>query len=475
LAQSGSLSISAVSHTEGYAGHSVTLTGTDLGTAAGSVTWGDEPCVVTSWTPTRVTAYLPDGARPGTRDLVVRAQGREAVPFAFTVTPPGITPTRVMADAFAFVRDKMRNSEGGVYTELVDRENPDLVYAYGHNVTSEHMGLMLWVSAAMLDHKTFEESFQYVSRKMISPEYNVVIWAIEKTTGEPFGYGNTPLDDFRVAKGLIAGWMQWQDDRYLAAALQISKGLMETSISESNDFPRYPAGLVTTGFGWDPVKGEAGGEPELVPVNYQDLWAMKWFAQHDPRWTTIIPTSIRMMEDAQIPSSSQFWNGLSRATQGWTGDWEYQDSIRGTKIKSIQSLWTAIHLARAGRRPAAQRALDFYKAQYERLGRIAEYYNPDGSEPTEAEFRDTLRLGEARIYSQVARLAYYLGDRAFADRVIQEKIVPDQDTVTTSPTYGSLGRGSADDGNAAAFDNLEALLGLALQQGSPVMSGVFTD
>src|SRR5712692_5000922 len=172
------------SHTTGFAGHSVTFTGASLGDEPGSVTWGDEPCVVTSWTPTKVSAYLPSKAQPASKDLVVRAQNQQSKPMRFTVTPPELQPSRVAVDAFAFMRDKMRNPEGGVYTNFIDRDDPDPVYLYGHHQTAEHMGLMLWVSAAIQDHKAFEESYQYVARKLISPRYAVVNWGVDKFTNK---------------------------------------------------------------------------------------------------------------------------------------------------------------------------------------------------------------------------------------------------------------------------------------------------
>jgi hypothetical protein len=485
LPQTAALDVSAVSATSGYAGHSVVLTGGNFGAVAGRVTWGDEPCTITSWEPSSITAYLPDDARPATRGLVVRAAGGESQPIPFTVTPPEFEPSRVMIDAYTFMRDRMRNPEGGVYTEFVDRADPDLVYLYGHHVTAEHMGLMLWVAAAMLDHKTFEESYQFVAQKMISPRFGVVNWGVDKTTGQAFlsaddttgartQHNNAPMDDLRVARGLISGWLQWEDDRYRDAALQIGRGLLATSLTASEDFPEYPEGLITEGFMWNEETGRGEVEADVIPVNYADLWTMRWLSQVDPRWNGPIAASIRLMEKAQIPSSGQFWNAYVEETSSFSGDWEYHGELRGQKIKSIQSLWTALHLARVGRTAPAQRALDFYRRQYETNGRVSEYYNPDGSDPTEPEIVATLVQGEARIYAFVAELAYLLGDRAFGDRVLAEKIERDQDRAATSPTFGSLGvTGAGGPGNASAYDTLEALVALAAQKNSSVVTQTF--
>jgi len=83
-----------------------------------------------------------------------------------------------------------------------------------------------------------------------------------------------------------------------------------------------------------------------------------------------------------------------------------------------------------------------------------------------------LLQGEARIYAQLVRLAYYLGDTAFGDRLIAEKILPDQVTDATSAVCGSIGKSSTDPGDAEAWNTLESLLALAIQSGSPVVAHV---
>ena len=477
-------SIAASSDVSGYAGHSLTLTGKGLGFVPGKVSWGQESCTVTSWSPEKIVAYLPDAA-PGTNPITVVAGGASLSAGPFTVVPPGITPTLPMKAAFDFIKAKMRSRAGGVYTNFkdqVDDPKASEVYPYGHHQTAEHMGLMLWVAAALLDHQAFEESYQFLLKKMVSPRRDVVNWAIDKLTnapmlqqdepGAPLLNSNAPLDDLRVVKGLVSGWTQWKDERYLWLARRIGHGLHATS-STGPDITDYPGGLVAYAYNWPEEAGLGHPDVDVVPVNYADLWTMKWLSDHDPRWTKLIDGSIRLMERALIPSSGQFYNSYLSDTRSFSGDFEYRDTIAGQKVKSIQSLWIAIHLARVGRTAPAQKALDFYKSQYTRKGRISEYLNYDGTDCTERELADTLVQGEARIYAQVARLAYYLGDRAFGDKVISEKILTDQVPATGSPVAGSIGKSSTDDGDAEAWNTLESLAALALQQGSPVMSHVY--
>jgi hypothetical protein len=491
VADAPDLRVDGADADRGFAGHSVTFTGVGFGTTPGDVTWGDRGCVVTFWSPTSVTAYLPDDAGPATRDLVVRARERRSLPLRFTVLAPDLVPTTEMNAAWAFMRDRMRHPAGslvahGVFTSLKDKEQPgNLIYLEGHHVTSEHMGLMLWVAAAILDHKTFEESYRFIVERMVSPRFGVVHWGVDKKTGEPFevasqpgeplGHYNAPFDDLRIVNAAAAGYARWHDERYLSLALTVGRGLASSTISDATSIPRYPGGLVAGGLAFSEHDGESDIESSLVPINGGDLYSIRWLEAYDPRWTKVRQATVSLMHDARV--SGQFQGAYLPEKNAMAGDWEYvespmPDAVRGQKIKTIQSLWTAIHLARAGVTAPAAQALAYYKQIYADRGRIAEYMNPDGSEPSEPYFEATLMIGEARIYAQVARLAHYLGDYPFEATVIAEKILPDQDLTVGSPRHGYIGKASADDDDADSFNTLEALLALTLQKGSPSVSAV---
>jgi hypothetical protein len=382
----------------------------------------------------------------------------------------------------------MRNPAGGVYSNFKDSDSSDPVYLYGHHVTAEHVGLLLWVSAALLEHKTFEETYQYLVKTMVSPKTGLIYWAIDKKTGtahiadpkDPTPYGNTPFDDFRVVKGLIAGFTQWRDDRYLKAAVRTGRGLRDYCVTDAVSVPKYPAGLVSTGYGWSETTSSENRESKLIPINYGDLWAMKWLAGHDARWDEVIKETANLMQKGVAPSGELVYNCYKPAKDTFSGDWEYQPeegsaTIAGEKMKTIQDLWTAIHLVRIGKPALPQKVLGFFKQKYLATGFVSEYYNFDGTPCVEAYFDETRKKGEARIYSQLVRLSYYLGDTAFGDKVVAEKLVTDQDTKPGSPTYGSIGVTTAAAGDADAWNTLEALLGLAIQKKSSVLIHTFKD
>jgi len=482
---SGRPAITSLRETSGLAGHSIGVRGSGFGHAAGTVSWGREPCTVTAWRSDAISCWLPHAAKAGTADVVVRADGAVSNPAPFTVRAATLVASEPMKHAFDFIKSRMRSSFGGVFTNFKDRVDDaksNEVYPYGHHQTAEHLGLFLWTAAALQDHAAFEDGYEFLVRRMMSPRADVVNWAVDKTTGTPMLQGdgpgapllssNAPLDDFRVVNGLVAGWEQWKDPRFYWAALRIGNGLLETSTTATMRLHEYPEGIVAYAYNWAETAGAGETDFDVIPIDYADLWTMKWLSERDPRWSPIIEANARLMERASLPAG-HFWNSYLVETMTLSGDFEFRDTIAGQKIKTIQSLWTAIHLARIGRTGAARRALDFYEKIYAERGHVAEYLNADGSECTEPELSTTLHQGEARIYAQLVRLAYYLGDKSFGDEIVTEKLLPDQVTEVASPLFGNIGKSSTDVDDAEAWNTLESLLALAMQSGSAVVGHAY--
>jgi hypothetical protein len=466
--------VSGLGVSKGYAGHALEIKGSAFG-SRGRVEWGGSLCRVIAWSEERIVALIPDSAKPSTQPVIVDVGGARSAPRSFEVLANPVQRTSAIDGAYAFMTTKMTSPLGGVYTNFVDVEDPPdakLVYPNGHHQTAEHTGLLLWVSAALVDHPIYERTFTFIRDRMVSPRRGIVNWAIDKTTNQPMlqeaQNSNAPLDDFRVVKALFAGWDLWRDPRYLDLALRIGRGLFETSISD--DYDRYIGGLVAYGHNWKEHKGIGKTDADPIPVDYSDLYAIKRLMAYDVRWKPIYDSGVKFLEDAQIASSGQYWNAFT--DEKFAGDFEYPKTPAGMKIKTIQSLWIAIHLARADRTASARRALDFYKSFYRTHKRIAEYYNPDGTEPTESYFAQKLKGGEPRIYAQVVRLALYLGqpdDVAFAKQVIAEKL--ESDLVTSGPVAGHIGKSAEQPGDANAYNSLESLLALAFAQGSSSVAG----
>jgi len=76
-----------------------------------------------------------------------------------------------------FILNKMRHSDkaiplnAGVYTNLLNNGGLTDIYAHGHHVSAEHMGLTLRTAACMGNQTAWEESRRYIDEVMADPLY----------------------------------------------------------------------------------------------------------------------------------------------------------------------------------------------------------------------------------------------------------------------------------------------------------------
>ncbi len=428
-----------------------------------------------------------------------------------------------------FILDRMRNSSlaepwrFGVWTNLIDSSTPTDQYAYGHLTTSEHMGLLLQAAACMGDTAAFDEAYRYVREAMLSPAFKVVNWAMDPAKkrpviqqdvpGDPWRNGNAPLDDFRVVKGLLTGANLLGRTDAGTLAGQIFRGLYWTSVTDRGrgipaDFPAYPGGLI--GYAWNFEEADDGSltpksvatgvgtlDDDLIPIDYQDLEAIALAARLDPRWNSVLgsATELLLASEIQIAGapSGLFWNGLMLAG-GNTGDFEDPESSKGKNLKTIQELWTALHLAAVAQMQpagltsdqiaradaAARRALAFFRTFHAAETRIPEYLTTAGVDvpacgttfPVGCLEPDVENMtnGEARIYALVARLAARLGDATLAATMIEQHLLTDRDSNPSSNRFGFIGVSTANPNDAEAWDTLEAVVSLC-EESNPWEAG----
>ena len=418
----------------------------------------------------------------------------------------------------AFVLNSMRNStlpepnRFGVHTNLIDNNDSTAIYTNGHNVTGEHMGLLLRTSACMGNESAYNEAYRYVSELMQSPLYHVPNWSIDKNAQRPFLFfddfrnnwfnANAPLDDLRLIHGLIDGYENFGRNDANALADSMFEGLYWTSITDRSRntnthlFPQYDDGLL--GFAWDwsevddnsltpaaTATGDGYLGTDLLPVDYQDLGAIAHAAARDHRWAGVLQSTTQLLLDSEINLSGLYYNGY-KPDGTFTGDFEYQGTRRGEHLKVIQVLWTAIHLARASKAPtdalttaqkslaqgSAARSLAFFKNFYQANNRVPEYLKFSGADvddcvgglPADCLGRGTESLfnGEARIYAQMARLALLLGDKEFSNQIINEKIITDRISDTADARYGLIGLSTTGTNDAEAWNVLESVFSICL-------------
>lgn len=433
-----------------------------------------------------------------------------------------------------FIKNKMRHSNKqpplsyGVYTNLINNGGLTEIYAHGHHVTAEHMGLMLRASACMGDKEAYQQSYQYVNEVMTDPVYNLVNWAIDRDRDRPlvslddqWKNSNAPLDDFRVIRGITENSFTGHIPGSKQLAESLLTGLYWTSVTDRGHvtkplFPKYPNGLV--GYAWDwsgttdnklapPAVATGIGELTIdpIPVDYNDLYVLAEAAKMNPRWLPLLSSSTDLLLNSQVPSvSGLFYNGY-QANGVWTGDFENRDNNQGKHLKTIQTLWIALHLARASkfdqslldqqRRSlaliAAKNSLAFFKKFYTTQNRIPEYFTFGGREVTNCTSpkvpancleldAQNLVEGEARIYALLARLALLLDDKVFASTLIEQKIMTDRISNPNDPRFGQIGVSTAGVNDAEAWNVLESVITLcneaSSQQTNPAqMSAILSE
>ncbi|KNC77463.1 hypothetical protein SARC_10074 [Sphaeroforma arctica JP610] len=424
-----------------------------------------------------------------------------------------------VTEGLSFIKTKMRNHNlfipfrYGVYTNYIDilPSEEDVVYANGHHTTAEHMGLFLRTAACLKDAEAHAEATRYIREVMTSKLLGLTNWAIDKDTRGPLiqasGDGrsvnaNAPLDDLRVVRGLMEGAAQFPNEGVVTmqAAETALTGLYWTSVAdvmaydasdeEAEDIrvfvlPQYKGGVMGYAYDWSETEDSASGDGvlgvELIPIDYSYLTTMALAARVNPRWLSTLEAATRMLLDSEIGKSGLFYNGLktTKGKLGYTGDFEYRnltESNRGRHLKTIQTMWIALHLGEIGistggglssdltrlAKAAALRSLEaFHKFYTVNDKRIPEYMTVEGTDVTSdskypLELDENLWIGEARIYSQFANLAYTLNRHDIAIDIMNERVISDRVTSPTSPVRGCIGVSASTD-NCEAFNTLEAL------------------
>ena len=417
-----------------------------------------------------------------------------------------------------FIKNSMRGlslkapASYGIFTNYIDDDSSTDIYAHGHNVTAEHMGLMLRASACMGDETAYKQSYQYVEEVMIDPTYKLINWAVDRVNNKPLAAldethwinSNAPLDDFRVIRGILDSSLTTNIPEAKDFAETLLNGIYWTTVTdrihqEKPQFSAYPNGLVAYSWDWQGTNNPQSTPIAIatglgilaidpIPIDYNDLYMLGEATKMNPRWRPLLESATDLLLDSQVPFvSGLFYNGYQEDGT-WTGDFENRDTNEGNHLKTIQTLWIALHLARASqfdatlldeqRRSSAQiaakKSLDFFKDFYTKKKRVPEYLTVAGLEVKDCVTTnvpdncltpviDNSKTGEVRIYALLARLALLFDDKAFAHQLINDQILTDRISDPKHPRYGQIGISTASEGDADAWSTLESVLTLCLE------------
>lgn len=337
-------------------------------------------------------------------------------------------------NCYSFMKKSMMNEYGGVLSEFKDEGEINEVFAVDHEVSSESSGLMMWYSLLRGNKEAFDVQYNVVVNYLLETRYNVLYWKLYKNM-TPYAsvvwgsFSVAPDADLRIIRLLFSAYVLWSDQKYLDLALQLGNGIKNAVASDKT--LRY-------WFSW--TNGWTGYAEEVF-IAYMDWMAMKRLSNYDEEWQSILETNLAITLGSQT-SKGLFYQVYVPA-RGYAG-------VNGTVSELIHMSWTAYKLLDAGKIEASQRFLDFIKIEYEKYGKTFGMYDVETG-------KNVVDWDNIAAYAIISRLAYGLGDRNFAIRLLREKVIPQLISDPNTTLYGSF---AYKENDANSFNNLEILITL---------------
>ncbi|AYE33337.1 glycosyl hydrolase family 8 [Clostridium septicum] len=314
-----------------------------------------------------------------------------------------------------FLQNNLMDSEGGVYTNLKDKENEGDI-TKGHSILSESQGILLMYYLYSGDEENFERIFNYIKNKMIL-DNNLISWRIEN--GEPSKVSAT-IDDLRIAKALILASKEFNNFKYRYYGVNISQGIYENLVHNENliDF-----------------KDEFGKSKEST-LCYLDLPAIKLLSQIDNKWRKIYDNSLKIINGGLISEDLPLYRKKYN-----TNDKLYDNE----EVDSLLSMLVILNKSEAGE--DVSKSIEWIKNQLKEKGYISSLYNIETGEESKIE--------STSIYSNIVEIAKVIGDRELYELAFN-KMKIFQVNNKDSKIYGAFGDEKSE--MVYSYDNLNSLL-----------------
>lgn len=339
-----------------------------------------------------------------------------------TIPSPPESFLELAQDLAASILTNLVTAEGGVlsYVRPDHQEEPSLS-GTGHELTSESVGLALGAYLALGDKGAMSLVHSFWRSHFLSPA-GLSSWKLTpdgRPAASEEGYlSAAPIDELRLARVLLAAGPLLPHSR--EDAEKISRSLLSA----------LRGGLIPDDVSWR--EGQALEPGERISLSYLDIGAMKALLRLDARWEPVLAASLRILLRAARPGGPP-WQVYDPEAEKFS----CQDPC-----DTIHGLWIGLRLQEAGEEGAALRILSFYRTLLDRSGRLDDAYTPEGSGSGEEDLAS---------YALLARLAWRLGEKAFARSVVEERILPFR---------SSSGLYTQEPPDASSFQNLEVLLTL---------------
>ena len=319
--------------------------------------------------------------------------------------------------AFRFVQQKMMEN-GGIRTNYLDQDFKE-GYATGCEVLSESQGLYMLYAAQKKDEATFRQAYSYARENL---DNSFLISYRYDPSGEHQYNMNAALDDLRIIGALLAAGENFGNPEYTMEANALAGRFYDTNIKNGYLYSMYDSDYKITN--------------DSISLCYIDCVTLNRLAELDGSYQKVSGNMTDILKNGLISDTfPMFYNEYSYANSSYDAS---QD------INMVQSMLSALHLAKAGECPAetVQYINDMVSA-----GRLYGAYSVSG---------EALNTVESTALYAIAAL---IGSAVSDDDLYRQSIGRMEKFQVTDENSEVCG-GFADPAtnSAYSFDNLLALL-----------------
>jgi hypothetical protein len=362
-----------------------------------------------------------------------------------TTTDPDLQYSQRFMDAFTlgldFLEHDLSSAQWGIYSNLGEGYSSSAVVGVNHEILSESYGLALTALAQAELESDYDHYYQFMIDHIIDPSRHLAVWKLNVDLSV-YQYANAVIDDMRIIRGLLLGYEVFGDDRYLNTALEMADVMKEHGTVNN---------VLVSHVGWNNSPSDTHYfAADHLRLGYGDVATARKLATYDPDWTVIANATQAVLVAGQYPSGL-FHFQYNHDSQTYSTD---------SSLQTIFQAYVGEYLAEAGETVASRRMLDFFKAKWESEDRIVSSYNSNGTSASSSQ--------NLAVYGMVSRMAYHLGDRAFAEEIGDKLVSLLIDSPTTSSYYGAFAWGEGE--RIYAFNQGNALQTLALLGTTPSLA-----
>jgi len=329
-------------------------------------------------------------------------------------------------DLLSAIRRTLLTPEGGVRSYYLDgtQEDPEMA-GVGHERLSESTALLLSYAEQAGDADLFRLVHSYYVTHQRS-ETGLAYWKLDKNdapVSSDGSYSSAPIEEIRIAGALRGAATKFGRPSYGDDASLVARALVAA----------VRHGVLTDNVSWGQSPPEASSS---VEIGYLDIRGMRTLSAAVKSWGAVADDSLKVLQGAVVDGAPP-WQRYDLGT----GQYSCPD-----RCGTTPGLWSALNLLGAGDVSGARRVAAYYLGKMSHDGRLWNEYTPQG---------EGSHTEELSSYALLVRLLNGLGDRAAAETVMRDRIVPQR--VQSGPLTGLF---SYVEGDAPAFDNLEILLAL---------------